>query len=452
MKSTVRQLLARRAFIATGAAALGLPFIMNEELEAYPQNVNRSSKPSELKITDMRIAEVREGKSANTRTVVRLDTNQGISGYGEGYLGSSPTYLLILKSRLLGENPCSVDKIFRKIKQFGGPSRQGGGVSGVEAACWDLAGKAYGVPVYQMLGGKFRDTIRLYTEGDNSPDPKMYGASLKTRKEAGFTFLKMDLPMDYIGKQPGAYTAPAGGPFGSRDTVEHFFTGLELTDKGVGLMADYLGQVRDLVGMDIPLALDHFGHMGVNSSIKLGKALEKYNPAWLEDMAPWNRVDQWKIITESIDVPTATGEDVYLKEGFVKLCRAHAVDLIHPDPQVTGGILELKKMGDMAQEYGVGMVVHCAASPIGYMAGVHAVAATENFIALEWHTPEPEFAKNLIEGRLVVEKGFIPVPEGAGLGIKVNEEALKPYCTPGKYFTDPTTQWDAERAWDRIWS
>ena len=109
-------------------------------------------------------------------------------------------------------------------------------------------------------------------------------------------------------------------------------------------------------------------------------------------------------------------------------------------------------MGDMAQEYGVAMIVHCAATPIGYMAGVHAVAATENFVALENHTPEPEFWNSLIEGRPIVEKGFIPVPEGPGLGMRVNEEVLKPYCAPGLFFTDPTTQWDKEWAHDRPWS
>ena len=113
-------------------------------------------------------------------------------------------------------------------------------------------------------------------------------------------------------------------------------------------MADYVGQVREIMGMDIPLAFDHFGHLGINSLIKLGRALEKYNPAWLEDMVPWYRTEEWKTITDALDVPTLTGEDVYLAESFEKLCEARAVDYIHPDPAVTGGCLELKKMGDLA--------------------------------------------------------------------------------------------------------
>ncbi len=122
--------------------------------------VNRCSNPSELKITDMRFVDI-DGAPKRC-TILRIDTNQGISGFGEVRDASSKTYALMLKSRILGENPCNVDKIFRKIKQFGGPSRQGGGVSGIEIALWDLAGKAYGVPLYQLLGGKFRDEIRVY--------------------------------------------------------------------------------------------------------------------------------------------------------------------------------------------------------------------------------------------------------------------------------------------------
>ena len=119
---------------------------------------NTRSEPSGLKITDLRVVPM---LGAMRSHVIRLDTNQGIHGYGEIRDGASPTYALMLKSRVLGENPCHVDKIFRKIKQFGGHGRQAGGVVAVEMACWDLAGKAWGVPCWQMLGGKFRDRIRV---------------------------------------------------------------------------------------------------------------------------------------------------------------------------------------------------------------------------------------------------------------------------------------------------
>ncbi|MBO5726512.1 MAG: mandelate racemase/muconate lactonizing enzyme family protein, partial [Clostridia bacterium] len=153
---------------------------------------NRCSSPADLRITDMRFVDI-DGAPKRC-TILRIDTNQGISGYGEVRDASSKTYALMLKSRILGENPCNVDKIFRKIKQFGGPSRQGGGVSGIEIALWDLAGKAYGVPLYQLLGGKFRDEIRVYcdTDVDGKHTGHDMGLALKKRMDMGFTFLKMD--------------------------------------------------------------------------------------------------------------------------------------------------------------------------------------------------------------------------------------------------------------------
>jgi len=171
MKTMVRELIGRRSFfrsfsMAAGTGAAGL--LSEPGVEAAVQNVNRNSVPSQLKISDLRVAVVKEAPM--TCPIIRIDTNQGISGYGEVRDGASKTYALILKSRILGENPCNVDKIFRKIKQFGHHARQAGGVCAVEMACWDLAGKAYGVPVYQMLGGKFRDRIRLYADTTESPD------------------------------------------------------------------------------------------------------------------------------------------------------------------------------------------------------------------------------------------------------------------------------------------
>ena len=175
--------------------------------------------------------------------LIRLDTNQGIYGLGEVRDGASKTYALELKSRLLGENPCNVDKIFRKIKQFGFHSRQAGGVCGVEMALWDLAGKAYNVPVYQMLGGKFRDKIRCYADTDESQDPQDYAKRLLMRKDLGFTWLKMDLGINLIQDKPGMVIRPSGlNP--TKDTVwtEHPFTGVELTQKGIEALVGVRGR------------------------------------------------------------------------------------------------------------------------------------------------------------------------------------------------------------------
>src|SRR5437588_4109899 len=205
----------RRDFLKGMAGLAGAGFWADETLEAVPQNVNTNSKPSELKITDLRVATV--AKAPMTDPIIRIDTNQGIYGLGEVRDGANQVYALELKSRILGENPCNIDKIFRKIKQFGGHARQAGGVCAIEMALWDLAGKAYNVPVYHMLGGKFRDKIRIYADTTESNDPKVVGQRLKARRDEGFTWLKMDLGVDLVGNVPGAVTRPAGVSLGGGD-------------------------------------------------------------------------------------------------------------------------------------------------------------------------------------------------------------------------------------------
>jgi L-alanine-DL-glutamate epimerase-like enolase superfamily enzyme len=453
VKSSLNGLWNRRSFFkSTGAAAAGVSlvnfFASDEGIEGAMQNVNKNSRPSELKITDLRVATLKGVPF--TSPIIRIDTNQGIYGLGEVRDGASKNYALFLKSRLLGENPCNVDKLFRKIKQFGGNSRQAGGVCAVEMALWDLAGKAYNIPAYQLLGGKFRDKIRCYADTTESHDPKVYAERMKERMKQGYTFLKMDLGVDLVENTPGAITSPRGV---DERLLEHPFTGIEITDKGIALMAEYVGQVREIIGMEIPLAADHFGHIGVNSCIRLAKALEKHNMAWLEDMIPWFYTDLLKKITDAVDVPILTGEDIYLKEEFAKLCDSHAVDMIHPDLATSGGLLETKKIGDYAEERGVAMAMHFAGSPISCMANVHCAAATRNVLCLEIHSVDVPYWDDLVTGisKPIVQQGFIPVPESPGLGVALNEEVVKQHLLEPGYF-EPTSEWDKERSHDRLWS
>ena len=451
MKRALQNLVGRRNFFKAGAGAATAALLSSADLEAYPQNTNTNSKPSELKITDMRIAWIKDAPMQVP--IIRIDTNQGISGWGEVRDGGDKRYALMLKSRILGENPCNVDKVFRKIKQFGGHARQAGGVCGVEMALWDLAGKAYNVPVYQMLGGKFRDQVRLYADTPQSSDPKVFGDQLKRRMDAGFTFLKMDVGVGLVENIPGTVSRPLGTSSREYGRVQHMFTGMELTEKGVELMAEYVGKVRAVVGVEVPLAADHFGHIGVNSCIRLGKALQKHNIAWLEDMIPWQYPELWKQITDEVDIPTLTGEDIFLKEPFMELCQKHAVDMIHPDLASAGGILETKKIGDMAQEHGVAMAMHFAGSPISFMANIHCAAATENFVALEHHSVDVEWWDDMVTGPMkpLVQKGFALVPNGPGLGIDVVGDVVKQHLREPGFF-EPTDEWNEARVNDRLWS
>src|SRR5258708_3028515 len=226
----------RRSFLQRAAGAMGVGFWTNEAVEAYPQNVKTNSKPSDLRITDLRVAVV--ARAPMTCPLIRSEKNQGVYGLGEVRDGASKNYALMLKSRILNENPLNIDKVFRKIKQFGGHARQGGGVCAIEMALWDIAGKVYNVPIYQMLGGKFRDKIRCYADTTESPDPKVYGQRLKARKEQGFTWLKMDLGVDLVKDKPGTLTYPTGENIANGGRTEHMFTGIEITHKGAQLSAD----------------------------------------------------------------------------------------------------------------------------------------------------------------------------------------------------------------------
>ena len=441
---------------------------------------NRCSAPSKLKITDLRFAKISGAPMGCI--MVKIMTNSELVGYGEIRDWSSETYGLLLKSRIIGENPCNVDKIFRRIKQFGGPSRQAGGVCGIELALWDLAGKAYGVPVYQMLGGKFRDKVRIYSDTDihGRPDGKKMGEALKQRMELGFTFLKMDwgvgtlLEMD----ESGVLTSPLGFVEDLKSTegmrkyfltdrgkynraydinnIAHPFTGLQITEKGLDILENYLAEVRSIIGYEIPLAIDHCGHIGLTECIKLGRRAEKYNLAWLEDLLPWQMTAQYKRLARAVAVPLATGEDIYLKENFLPLLESGALAVIHPDILSSGGIYETKKIGDLAQDHGVAMAIHMAETPIAAMAAAHTAAATENFLALEFHSVDVPWWDDLVKApsRPLIQNGYIELTEAPGLGIEdLNDEVIRAHLDASqKDIWVTTDQWNNEYSHDRTWS
>ena len=456
--------------------------MQNHDYTETLAQVNTYSTPSELRITDLRVVDV--VNLPMHCTLVKIYTNQGLVGYGEVRDGGSRNFILQLKSRLIGENPCDIDRLFRRIKQFGGHARQGGGVCGVEIALWDLAGKAYGMPIYQMLGGKFRDKIRCYcdTDVEGKHTGAQMGQALKRRMEKGFTFLKMDLGIGLLFDEPGALSAPLGFVQelkGSHDyhpiqrnvtpeqryhrnrcydiqNIAHPFTGIQVTEKGLDILEQYVREVRQTIGYDVPLAIDHFGHIGLSSCIRLAKRIEPYNIAWMEDMIPWQLTDQYARLARATTIPICTGEDIYLKENFRPLLEAGGVSVIHPDILTSGGILENKKIGDMAQEYGVAMAVHMAESPIACLAAVHSVAATENFLALEFHSNDVPWWDDVITGleKPLVKDGFITVPDRPGLGIEsLNDEVIAQHLHPD--YPDlwaSTEAWDTDFSHDRLWS
>ena len=451
--------------------------------------VRRSSNPSKLRITDVKFTKV--DLPPWGCYLVRIDTNHGISGYGEMRDGASPTYLKYLKSRIMGENPCEVDRIFRKIKQFGGPARQAAGVCAVELALWDLAGKAYGVPVYQLLGGRFREKVRLYAdthieEGRATGilmEPEKVGRILKGYMDQGFTVVKIlsvELlmaqegntcgPLDWVDELRAveekvrqvtrtgtrAESSAANALLYDFNRIPHPFTNMHVTEQGLDQLDEYIGRVRSVIGTKVPLAIDHFGHFPLPDMIKIARRLEKYHLAWLEDMLPWYLTDQYRELKHATTAPIATGEDMYLAESFEPLLQAGALDVVHPDLLTSGGILETKKLGDLAARYGASMALHMCESPVSALAGAHMATASEDFLAQEHDAFDSEWWQDLIIGPVkpIVKDGFTVITDAPGLGIEgLNEDLIREHGPmKGKDVWVSTDEWNQETSLDRIWS
>src|SRR5690606_26875128 len=397
IKDSRREFLKRTALGGISLGAFMFSSIEDTVAETTSK-VNRYSSPSDLKITDMRVAVLR---NVGRTPIIRIDTNQGIYGLGEVRDGADERYALMLKSRIMGLNPCNVEQLWKIINPFGGHGRLGGGVCAVEMALWDLCGKAYNVPAWQLLGGRYRDKVRLYADTPEAGSPEEQRKLIDYRmKDQGYTWLKMDVSITELKGKPGTvvngkFWEDARGnlaQWGDQDNMMsyantmHPFTQIQITEKGLEELASIVENVRNMVGYEVPISTDHYGHFDLNNGIRLAKALEKYRLAWFEDMGPWQYTEQWKTITTAIETPTTTGEDIYLLKDFKPLIHERAVDIVHPDLASSGGLLETKRIGDYAEEFGIAMAMHQAGTPVSFMSCVHCAAATQNFLALEHHS------------------------------------------------------------------
>ena len=425
--------------------------------------VNTNSRPSELKITDMRIATV---CSNYDYPIIRIDTNQGIYGIGEVRDAGHRENALQFKSMLLGENPCNVDALFHRMKQFGNWGREGGGISGIEIALYDLIGKAYGVPCYQLLGGKYRSKVRIYADTPSPTDttPAGYAARVLGRKAQGLTFIKFDLGLHCLDGNPGTTIGTPtrfqnNGGWGRRAPG----TGpvVHITDKGIAALADIVAAVREAVGWDVSLCIDHFGHgmMTIKEVIRLGHALEPFGLSWMEDPAPWWDIDAHKQVTDAILTPTAAGEELYLWDGFREMIEKRAVDIIHPDLLTSGGMAETKRISDYAERYAIPTALHFAGSPIAFMANLHTAAAISSFVALEHHGLDLPFWEGLVTGLPAnyMQDGYVAVPETPGLGVDLNLEGIRENLREPSGLFDPTDAWNTpklgfwqpDKRWDK---
>jgi galactonate dehydratase len=389
-----------------------------QRLQEAVESANLSSRPSDLQITNVSSAFLRGG----SRLFVKVETNQGITGYGEGVDAVSGTYQLVqnMGRRLVRRNPLDVHRLFEDIRRGGvfGGAQSGVFVavlSAIETALWDVAGKALGVPVYQLLGGKFRDRIRVYMDTalyqSRNPSPEQFAEAALEAVNMGMTGVKFDL--DQAG-DPSKY-----------DQYNWTASQGELQR-----MVDQVAAAREAVGPNVDICCDMHGRYDLPTGKKVAELMEPYNLMWLEEPVPAENIDALKQINDSSSTPICAGENLYLGYAIRRALEIGAVDIIMPDLQKAGGLGEGQRIANFANLYYVPFAPHMVASYLGAMAASHVCASVPNFMILEWqiYYHREDMWSEIVdhEGPRVVE-GFIPLSEKPGIGVGINEEGLRRY-------------------------
>ena len=391
-----------------------------------------------MKITDVRCATIGD------HPVIRITTDEGIDGIGGAESPRNQPFfkpqIQYYRDMILGLDPTDVERVLLHIRRVGAFKPWGSGVSAIEIALWDIAGKAAGVPIYKLLGGKIRDRIRVYNGNIRTPfegyQPEDFAKNMKWMK---------DLPQNFsIIKQGIAFH---GSPM-VRDMPDFYYgdyvpkpmypnRGL-MTEKGFNLTVDCVIAMKEVLGDEVGLALDCGPGMAVSDTLKLAQALEPYNLMWMEDTitgdyTPYVHPDYFLQVTPYTSTPIHTGEQVYLRHGFKELIEKHAVDVIGPDPMDVGGIAELKWIAEFADLHGIQMAPHGTVDGLIGLAAHVQVGATlpDNFIAFELPNGKPDWWYDILEGmdNLVVEDSHIAVNDTPGLGISFRVDEAKQYLS-----------------------
>lgn len=389
-----------------------------------------------IRITDLRCAII------GRNPVVRIVTDQGISGYGQAE--STKAYLkpmvLFYKEYILGEDPTDVERVLLKIRRLGASKPWGSAVSAIEIALWDIAGQVAGTPVYKLLGGKVRDRVRVYNGGVRFPmtgqAPQDYAENIVKMKEAkeGFTLIKQAVgfhnPAMMRAMPNGWYDEPRTG-------ASHPDRGL-MTERGLEHVIACVEAMKKVLGKDVGLALDCGPGWTVKDAITFARVLEPLHIVWLEDLitgdyTPYPNADLYREVTQSTSIPIHTGEQIYLRENFMDLIEKQAVNVIGPDPEDVGGIGELKWIAEYADLHGILVAPHGIFDGlIGLAAHVQMAAALpQNYIAFEYPVAQPEWWYEIVDGlpNPIVKGGFINVWDRPGLGVTFNVQAAKSHLS-----------------------
>jgi len=376
-----------------------------------------------MKITDIQTIEViGHGYS----TYVRIYTDEGLTGTGECIHGrsASPAIINDMKEMLINQDPMNVDRLFEMIRRayiFDGALAGNviSALSGIEIALWDLVGKATNLPVYQLLGGKFRDKIRLYSDcGGSMDNPESCGKKAKEVVNMGFNAIKFD-----IDDSKNPYKIDAWN--------------WSVTPGEVQSMVDKVSAVRESVGPNVDIAVDMHGRYDTSSAIRVAKAMEPFNLMWLEEPVPPENVDAMREVKRSTSTPICAGENLFLRYGFRELIEKQAVDVIMPDIPKCCGLSEGRKIANMAEIYYIAMAPHNVCGPLGTIASCHVCASIPNFLVLEWHwLGRKHWDELVITEKPIIENGYITLSDKPGLGVEINPEGVKKYLKPGTKFFD----------------
>ena len=357
--------------------------------------------------------------------LVRVETDEGISGIGEAYPGAGVAELVVkrLAPLIVGRDPRDVEPLYnRMVARTIGQSTAGtmlAAISGVETALWDVTGKALGVPVYRLLGGHYRDRIRLYADvgrGRGSANtPESWAERAREGVADGFGAIKFDI--DH-----------------AADEFQHDPVNRGLSLRELDKMEALVEAVREAVGPEIDVCIDLHGLYGVRDVILLAQRFEPYDLMFLEDPVPPENVEALAKVTSSTPIPICTGEFVHRRDGFRPLIEEQACDMLHVDVSSTGGILEAKKIADLADLYYMPFAAHNITSPIGMTAAAHVCAAVRNLHTMElpYHWDQVEWRWDLaITDAPLIQDGEFVLPGAPGLGVELNEEVARAHLKDG---------------------
>jgi L-alanine-DL-glutamate epimerase-like enolase superfamily enzyme len=376
--------------------------------------------------------------------IVRVCTDQGISGYGavEAYKPYIKPHVLFYKDLILGEDPTNVERVMLKIRRMGSFKPWGSAVSAIEIALWDIAGKAAGLAVYRLLGGKVRDRVRVYNGAVRFPMsgqwPQDYAESMAKMKAAkeGFSIIKQPISFHstMASQVPGYF-------FGDVQPAGHHPNRGPITERGLKHTIACVEAMKDVLGDEVGLALDCGPGWMLPDAIRMARAVEPLNVMWLEDMltgdyVPYVLPEIYRDLTQSTSTPIHTGEQIYLRQNFKDLIEQRAVRIIGPDPCDVGGLSELKWVGELADLHGILIAPHGVGDGLIGLAALVQVSATlpQNYIAFEYPVASDPWWYDIVDGLPdpIVKDSFVQVWDRPGLGVDIRPEAAKKYLAEGE--------------------